>query len=925
MAAAARVARDGAAGPAVRAPSTPAVPSETSARRERLTPGLGTALHMYNLARGLVKNHPQQRIWLRELALYVLRVLLTGLTASAARSLVCSADRYNSSAPGLQRLGLCAAATAVARTVVDKGLQWCNTCLSFPGVCFPSPARAAVPGSAGHSPPLLQAGPQPHPPEQPECPAARPLPRRARRRDGRRGASGCGPRWPRSASLPPPATTPCCQGSASLSTAAEAAEQSAHSADPAAPAEDAAGQDRARCSAAAQLSAMSARLLAAEAAAARSAAENEALRICLSEAEAAAAQRAAESAVLNQRLVEAAAAAERFSAEMDAMEGRLTAAEHSAAEKECMLKRLGAAGAAAERSTAELAGVRSSEAASATVGSVVGGHGEVALASTENRNSPGQAGIHEHPAAAESASGASSTRSAPGQGGRQRQEPAGWSTGRVGARVAVAPQRVRLDASQVGAADEDGRAELPPAAAAHGWAEASARRAQSPEGGSVGGPDGAGELEGAGPPLQQQHAVLQQLPPDKCVAEAVALVEQLDRGSFGEVWRGTTAGGASVAVKIPLGKVAISDTVDEFNCLLQCQGSPYVLRLFGWQHLQSGPALLTEMCEGGNLGRVVCSLHQWQVEISWASKVRWWTEALRGLAAVHESGLLHLDFKGQNLLLSAEGVVKLADFGTAMPMAAAEEGVAPPRGTWGMMAPEMLGGDPVGPAADMYSAGVTALFLFALRLPSWAYSDGSAVVAEYRPRLVSGEILPHMPATVQGRAVPEMLAMIVNGCLARDPSWRTDAAGAVEQLQCIPPEQLSDLAPCGQCTDDEPVQMQGEVDHFGSPSPRPISPDIGAIGAPSGQPDDKDPGSRLGFGEPHMRDNSVGAGSAVDGQGEAGCPSPRCDSPDSGPREVGVGGHRSPAPGGSGPQNGWAEGGSLGDADAHGDVAAGPS
>src|SRR5262249_53555141 len=79
-------------------------------------------------------------------------------------------------------------------------------------------------------------------------------------------------------------------------------------------------------------------------------------------------------------------------------------------------------------------------------------------------------------------------------------------------------------------------------------------------------------------------------------------------------------------------------------------------------------------------------------------------EAGRGLAAAHDAGLVHLDFKPANVLVGDDGRVLVTDFGVARTVDDASE----PRtdraaGTPAYMAPEQLRGDTVDARADQFS------------------------------------------------------------------------------------------------------------------------------------------------------------------------------------------------------------------------------
>lgn len=149
-------------------------------------------------------------------------------------------------------------------------------------------------------------------------------------------------------------------------------------------------------------------------------------------------------------------------------------------------------------------------------------------------------------------------------------------------------------------------------------------------------------------------------------------------------------------------------------------------------------------------------------------------QACEGLDYAHRHGVIHRDVKPGNLLRSAEGQVKLADFGIAK---AAEQSsitqVGSVLGTAAYLSPEQARGQDAGPQADIYALGVVAYQLISGRLPYEASSLSELVLLQQE------QPPPRLDTLVAG--VTPQLAVAVATALALDPRQRYSSAAEMAE------------------------------------------------------------------------------------------------------------------------------------------------
>jgi tRNA A-37 threonylcarbamoyl transferase component Bud32 len=194
------------------------------------------------------------------------------------------------------------------------------------------------------------------------------------------------------------------------------------------------------------------------------------------------------------------------------------------------------------------------------------------------------------------------------------------------------------------------------------------------------------------------------------------------------------------------------------------------------------------------------------------------SQVAEALAEAHQRGIVHRDIKPQNVLLTASGEAKVADFGIARAVSAStitEANLV--LGTAAYMSPEQVGGERVGPQSDLYSLGVVLYEMLTGALPHGA--DDPIPTAMKHP------IQPAPHPSDANLAVSEELDALSAKLLAKDPQQRYSSAAALaEDLRRI----RDGLSPLAAEEGDQPtVPVAGTSRQWTRTAPTMVAPGRG--------------------------------------------------------------------------------------------------
>lgn len=268
------------------------------------------------------------------------------------------------------------------------------------------------------------------------------------------------------------------------------------------------------------------------------------------------------------------------------------------------------------------------------------------------------------------------------------------------------------------------------------------------------------------------------------------ILERIGRGGMGTVYKANQVSlNRVVALKILSHKVAMDPAfVKRFHKEAQAAGRlnhPNIVQVYDVSSDQGLHFFSMEFIENGSVQDLATREGKLAPELALASIL----DAARGLEYAEKRGLVHRDIKPDNLMINAEGVVKIADLGLARDAGESaretgehagehhkdDEGIF---GTPHFIAPEQAQGRPVDTRSDIYSLGATFYRLLTGQTPFTGDSVREIIYKQINE--------PPQPVREIVKDCPASLAQIVERMMQKEAAARpATAAVLVEELERI--------------------------------------------------------------------------------------------------------------------------------------------
>jgi TolB-like protein/Tfp pilus assembly protein PilF len=256
------------------------------------------------------------------------------------------------------------------------------------------------------------------------------------------------------------------------------------------------------------------------------------------------------------------------------------------------------------------------------------------------------------------------------------------------------------------------------------------------------------------------------------------LRERVGEGGMGVVWSALdTTLGREVALKLLPDAVAQDpvrlERLESEARAIAALNHPGIVTLYSIEEAEARRFLTMELVTGRSLAELIPA-----EGMPFREVLRLALPLAEAVSAAHRRGIVHRDLKPRNVMVTAEGQVKVLDFGLAQSPPGLANGDVSDRttrtrgsgltGTLAYMSPEQLQGLPADPRSDVFSLGVLFYEMATGRRPFEAKSAAELVSAILRD-------VP-IPPTRLRPGLPGRVDRLVARCLEKEPRYRLQSA-----------------------------------------------------------------------------------------------------------------------------------------------------
>eukprot|EP00808_Paulinella_micropora_P020279 g73253.t1 len=272
-------------------------------------------------------------------------------------------------------------------------------------------------------------------------------------------------------------------------------------------------------------------------------------------------------------------------------------------------------------------------------------------------------------------------------------------------------------------------------------------------------------------------------------AEDIEWGAKIGQGSFGKVYKGTLWG-QEVALKVMRTDRMTKGDIEDFEAeseLLKRLRHPNIVQFLGSCRTEGSLCIITEYLHGGSLEDLLEKNLDARKKMSLRQIITFALQICKGLNWLHHKGIIHRDLKTANVIMDANNICKIADFG----LAHAKKSDPSKTGFYGMagtpcyMAPEVLKKQKYGVKADVFSLGIILSELLIGDYPFDSYEksqrsqEQESTLDSFDRAIIDG-LRPIIPETC-----PPKLRKLIQDCWRGEASQRPTVDEVTPRLQEI--------------------------------------------------------------------------------------------------------------------------------------------